>query len=191
VTVKAYDALGQLVTTVTNYTGSGVFDPELPDENLTRVTVYDGAGQQVATVELRGEPATAITTTYAYDRLGRVLTTTMPLTGTEVAISSWRYDGLGRVITETDALGRARRTDYDRFDRPITLTVNYVDGAFNPAVTDEDLRTVSAYDAAGNRLSVRAHPQVVVTAVKSSNPGSSPRMLGGVYRPCDRHFTGQ
>ena len=36
----------------------------------------------------------------------------------------------------------------------MTVTANYVDGAFNPSHTDEDLVTITSYDVAGNRVSV-------------------------------------
>ena len=72
------------------------------------------------------------------------------------------YDALGQVITQTDALTRRTVTQYDQLGRPLTVTVNYVDGVFSGGTPDEDLQTVTTYDAAGDRLSVR-DPKSITT----------------------------
>jgi RHS repeat-associated protein/CSLREA domain-containing protein len=166
VTLAGYDASGRPVTTTANFAGSGAFDPNFPDRNLTQITTYGAAGERAATTELRGGPAaggvTPITTTYGYDNLGRLITTTWPLTGTAVASTTVTYDALSRVVESVDPLGQKTRTEYDALDRPITATVNYKDGVFDFTRPDEDLVTVNAYDAAGNLTQVK-DPKGVVT----------------------------
>jgi RHS repeat-associated protein len=164
-TVTQYDNLGRAITVTQNFVGSGVFDPSAPDQNIQQVTLYDGAGNVSATIEYRGGPGLAtvpITTSYAYDRLGQTITTTTPLTGSEVAHTVLSYDGLGQVVTQTDALGRKTVTQYDELGRPLTVTANYVDGVFSGGTPDEDLQTVTTYNAAGERLKVR-DPKSVTT----------------------------
>jgi YD repeat-containing protein len=150
-TRTAYDPGGRPVRVTANYV-DGVFDPARPDEDLVQITVYGPA-------ELRGGPglgaAVWITTSYAYDNLGRLVGSTWPLTAGVVASSTTRYDALGRVVEQVDTLGRVTRTEHDALGRPVTVTANYVDGVFNPAAPDKDLVTVTAYDAAGNRVQVR------------------------------------
>jgi YD repeat-containing protein len=125
---------------------------------LIQITTFNAAGSRTAVTELRGGPGlgtTPITTTFAYDGLSRLITTTVPLTGTAVASTTVTYDGLGRVVDSLDPLGQVTRTQYDSLDRPITVTVNYKNGVFDPTKPDEDLLTVYTYDAAGNRVQVK------------------------------------
>jgi RHS repeat-associated protein len=161
-TYTQYDAAGRPVTVTSSYDGSGVAGVA---RNLVQVTVYGSAGERAATTERRVYPdgsTTWITTTYSYNNLGQLIQTTYPLTNGVVAITAQTYDPLGRVITTTDELGRKTYTQFDALGRPVTVTVNYVDGAFNPAKTDEDLITVTNYDAAGNRIAAK-DPNSVVT----------------------------
>ncbi len=145
--------------------GTGQFDANLPDRNLKQVTLYGPAGERAETRERRVQPdgsSTWITTSYAYDNLGRVITTTRALTSGVVASTTASYDALSQVVYSTDPLGHKTRTDYDALHRPVTVTVNYVDGAFDPAKPDEDLITVTTYDSAGNRVQVK-DPKGIVT----------------------------
>lgn len=189
-TISAYDALGQVVTstqfyisgldrknvtqyaanrpitTIANYAGTGLFDSNFPDRNLTQGITYGPSGEQQATTELRGGPGlgtTPITTTYSYDNLGRLLTTTWPLTSTTVASATVTYDALNRQVDQRDPLGHITRTQYDALSRPVTVTVDYQDGFFDPTKPDEDLMTVTHYDPLGNRTSV-TDPNGTVTA---------------------------
>jgi len=189
-TLTAYDALGQIVTstqfygsgldrknitqyaasrpitTIANYAGTGLFDPNFPDRNLTQGIIYGPAGERQATTELRGGPGlgtTPITTTYTYDNLGRLITTTWPLTNTSVASTTVTYDVLSRQVDQVDPLGHITRTQYDALSRPITVTINYQNGFFDPTKPDEDLVTVTQYDPLGNRTSL-TDPKGTVTA---------------------------
>ncbi|MCC6191225.1 MAG: hypothetical protein IT318_19560 [Anaerolineales bacterium] len=153
-TLTEYDAAGRPVTAWANYDGTGV---AAPDRNLVQVTVYDAFGRRAASAERRVDAAgtaTWITTTFGYNNLGQLLTTTWPLTSGVFATASQAYDALGRVVTQTDELGRLTVTGYDALGRPVTVTANYVDGVFDPDFPDEDLVTVTTYDSAGNRVLV-------------------------------------
>jgi|GEM_PF-1856171 len=161
-----YDAANRPVKVTANYTGAGAFNPNFPDQNLTQAIAYGPAGERQSTTELRGGPGlgtTPITTTYGYDNLGRLLTATWPLTGTSLTSATVTYDALSRVVDRLDPLGHVTRTQYDALSRPVTVTVNYQDGFFNPAKPDEDLITLTYYDAASNRTSV-TDPKGIVTA---------------------------
>ncbi len=160
-----YDSAGRPVTATTNYTGTGTFDGNLPDRNIIQTTAYGSAGERATTTEQRGGPGqttTLITTTYGYDNLGRLITTTWPLTGSVVASATVSYDALGRVVDSKDPLGHITRTEYDALGRPVTVTVNYVNGVYDAARPDEDLQTVTTYDVAGNRTQV-TDPNGIVT----------------------------
>jgi YD repeat-containing protein len=166
-TVTQYDAANRPVTVIANYTGAGSFDPSHPDQNLTRFSLYGPVGERQATVELRGGPglgaAILITTTYGYDNLGRLLTTTAPLTGASVAMTTRAYDGLDRVTDTTDPVSHTTHTDYDGLGRPITATTNYINGG--AADNQSNLRTVATYDAASNRVTV-TDPKLNATQFK-------------------------
>ena len=62
------------------------------------------------------------------------------------------YDPLGRVIDTVDPLTHTTHSDYDALGRPITVTMNYVSGG--PLDNQTNLRTVTQYDAASNRVKV-------------------------------------
>jgi RHS repeat-associated protein len=159
-----YDSAYRPITQTTNYTGAA-FNPNQPDRNIVSSVAYDALGNRLSQTEVRGGPGlttTNITTTFQYDSLYRVITTTIPLTGTAVASMTVSFDALGRVEYSIDPLGKRIRTQYDQLDRPITVTVNYVNGVFDAAKPDEDLSTVYTYDAAGNRTQMR-DPKGIVT----------------------------
>ena len=102
------------------------------------------------------------TTRSAYERLGRVISTTVPVSGT-LATRQYGYDALGRAVDAWDPLGCLTRTGYDGLDRPVTVTVNYQDGVYEPDWRDEDLSTSTQYDAVGNRVAVTGANGVVTT----------------------------
>ena len=161
-TYTEYDFAGRLVTVTSDYDGTGIAGVA---RNLMQVTVYGPAGERAATAERRAYSdgsTTWITTTLAYNNQGQLLQTTYPLTSGVVASSTLAYDPLGRITTTIDALGHKTYTQFDALGRPVTVTVNHVDGAFNPSHTDEDLVTISSYDGAGNRVNVQ-DPDSVVT----------------------------
>jgi len=126
-TFTQYDLLNRPISATMNYV-DGVFVSTQPDQDIVMVNGYNGAGDRVRQVEYRGGPGlttTAITTTYGFDLLSRQVTSTVPLTGTQVANLKVNYDGLGRAIDQVDALSHTVKTQFDLMDRPVTVTVNY------------------------------------------------------------------
>ncbi len=100
-----------------------------------------------------------------YDNLNRPITVTTnyvngvydPAKPDEDIVHVTHYDPAGNVIEQIEpsssgALDRVTRTWYDNLNRPITVTRNYVDGQYNPQRADEDLTTITTYDAAGNAI---------------------------------------
>ncbi len=72
------------------------------------------------------------------------------------------YDANGNVLTTTEFAGisgleRKTVTAYDALNRPVTVTTNYVNGVFDPAHPDEDIPSLTGYDASGNVVT-GAHP---------------------------------
>jgi len=57
------------------------------------------------------------TTSYTYDALGHVLTTTVPIDASNNAVTTNTFDAFGNVITTTDALGNTSYYYYDVLDR--------------------------------------------------------------------------
>jgi YD repeat-containing protein len=163
VTVNGYDALGRVVTVTANYE-DGVYEADEPDRDTVSLTTYDSQGRVSQRVQVAG---TNITTTYAYDTLGRLVTTTNALEGTSVThydavgrrsetidaegnATTYSYDGAGRLITTTNALTGTTATTYDALGR-------------RTATTDPLGNTsVYTYDAAG-RLAAQADPLGNVT----------------------------
>lgn len=103
----AYDFRGNLTTltawSATTSTGAGS-----GTASITRF-VYDQRGQLLQTIDPRGEATTGdpndYRTTYTYDGLGRVLTTTQWLSGTASRTTTVAYDDANRRITTTAANG--------------------------------------------------------------------------------------
>ena len=81
---------------------------------------------------------TARTTTYAYDSMDRLTTTTDPL-GFQTILG---YDSDGNEVTSKDPLGRVTTTQYDEMDRPTVV----IDPMGNAVTT--------TYDADGEKLTV-------------------------------------
>lgn len=77
-------------------------------------------------------------------------------------MTGFGYDAVGNQTTLTDALSRVTRTWYDALDRPITVVANFEDGVFDPSAPDEDLTTLSVYDAVGNLTQI-TDPQSQIT----------------------------
>lgn len=141
--------------------------------NLTSSSVYDAFGRAVQSTDARGN-----TTQYRYDKLGRLLVTTDPLSQSRKS----SYDAFGRVLTQTDALAQTTTYSYDGPSRTLTArnplgietktswnrygqTVSITDGRLNTTTyeydTDGQLKTTTpaaggatrtAYDNAGRVL---------------------------------------
>jgi YD repeat-containing protein len=68
-------------------------------------------------------------------------------------ITTYDYDDLNRVVTTTNALSGQTITTYDDLGRLTRVIENYADGEYS-GVPDEDVITRYVYDAAGNRTAV-------------------------------------
>lgn len=162
-TLTEYDALNRPVTVTENYSGTGAFNPAYPDWNIKAVTTYDVAGNVTATTQYVGS-ALARTTLIEYDVLNRPMTVTANYvpgqSGSDKNIKTVTgYDANGNVVTTTEFYGTAAArmavTQYDALNRPVTVTSNYTGtGNFNPAFPDRNLKQVTAYNAAGQVVSV-------------------------------------
>ncbi len=168
VTRNQYDAAGRLITTTVNFI-DGVFSAANPDQDLITSYEYDTDGRLIKTIERRG--AETRTTLTEYGDLGRVMTSTVNHTGNGIyssadpdanIVTEYAYDAAGNVTDTTDTLGRKTHTEYDALNRPITVTVNYVDGVFNSLYPDEDVQTVYVYDAVGNQSQI-TNPKSQIT----------------------------
>ncbi len=95
---------------------------------------YDPLGNLVATHVVR-ENGDAVTTTLAYDLLGRRTAMDDPDVGTW----SYAYDALGRVLSQTDAKAQAVTMTYDALGRMVTRA-------------DADSATTWAYDTADHGI---------------------------------------
>ncbi|MEK6762395.1 MAG: LamG-like jellyroll fold domain-containing protein [Nitrospirota bacterium] len=168
VTTMTYDAKGNLLTSTEQAiaaTTSFVYEPVF--NQVTRIT--DPKGNQTnITYDVKGNPLTITdadnkvtrffynvqglltetrdalypanpATTFTYDVLGRLLTTTDPLNRT----TTLTYDSAGNVATSTDALTRVTSFQYDQKNRLKQVT--------DPATGV----TVYTYDGNGNLLTVK------------------------------------
>ena len=135
-----YDVRGQLLTQTrwdtVDASGNGV---TTAGTEIT-VTTYDASGRLVQSGMRRGDRIES--TSYAYDGLGRLLSSTDP-TG---AVTSYLYLDGGHSIQVTQADGRVSTRAYDSAGRLISTIESAVDGS----VTARRSRVV--YDAAGNTI---------------------------------------
>ena len=180
---RSYDGEGRL-STVTDAAG-----------NVTTYA-YLANTQLVASVSraLVGTPSKTLTTSYTYDSLGRVLTsseaTTSPLTTT------YAYTSLGHIERQTDAMGRVQKFLHDALGRVvdhvrvgdgsdfIRNTAEYVDSGLANSrthVSQIDGNQVSSagavtrthFDFAGRRFLVH-YPGADLSATPSVSPSLSP-----------------
>ncbi len=131
---------------------------------------YDARGNQTASIDELGNR-----TTYTYNALDQMVSMTEadpdgagPLTA---STTTYQYDGLGNMTTATNADGVATVTTYCPLGvRQTSVTQNYVDGTYNSAYTDEDVKTIYGYDA-GLRLTSVTDPLGVVTHYQYDDVG--------------------
>lgn len=108
--------------------------------NLVTMHEYDALGRVVKITEGVGTAAARVTA-YAYDKAGRVLSTTVDPQGLALK-TSYVYDGPGNVVARTDANGATARYVYDHAER-LTHTIDAVGGV-----------QVTSYDADGRVAAV-------------------------------------
>jgi len=160
ITQYAYDAVGRVITTTLNT------DPATlgarSDTNRTSAVSYDPTSGQV----LGDRDALGRWTSYVYDGLGRLTTTTencRDTSGNPMAqgcapfdaanapdrnvSSQTRYDVLGRAFETVDPLGHVTHTTYDGLGQEVAIAYNYVPGT--PATSDTNITSRASYDALG------------------------------------------
>ncbi len=129
-----YDFANRPSLTIQNFSGTGVYDPAYPDQNIRTEYFYDANGNVIATQDTLG----VITRTY-YDELNRPVTVVQNLTGQDISVdtppgrgssSNIRtdtvYDANGNVIATIDPRNVITRTYYDALNRPTSVVQNLV-----------------------------------------------------------------
>ncbi len=167
-TTTEYDALNRPARTWRN-TLAGYPQNYQDTYNLITAYGYDAVGNQVWVTDTLG----SLTIT-EYDTLNRPVTVTTnfvdgvfnPASPDEDLIQVTVYDDAGRVARTIDPAGRVTAYAYDAAGRPVTVTTNFVDGTFDPAHPDEDLRQVTVYDPATGRVTARL--QVAETTIPTA-----------------------
>jgi YD repeat-containing protein len=140
-----YDAAGRRVLTITNDV-DGLYDPDIPDEDLNAMTAYDKAGQVVATLDARGTK-----TAFTYDHAGRRQTVTQ---AADTSLETTHY-------TCYDKLGRVLRQISNWVDNGTSPDARNLQGdwLFAPELhglyADQNLITEYIYDRAGRRIEQR------------------------------------
>lgn len=174
-----YDLANRPVTVVQNLSGQTIeaFSPPLrgsglTDENIRTDTIYDDAGNAIATID----PAEIITRTY-YDEANRPKLVIQNWVGADLygnistapsfnsAIpdqnvrTEYFYDLNGNLIALKDTVGVITRTYYDALNRPITV-VQHLSGQDISVETppsrgvNSNIRTDTYYDLNGNVIAV-------------------------------------
>jgi RHS repeat-associated protein len=172
-TSRTFDGLGRVITesvaaavTTRSYDGQGREKEIVDAEGLSTVSTHDLAGRLLAeTVDPGGA---ALETSHAYDRLGRLVSTTAPGSST----TTTAYDRPGRVTSTTEASASTSFT-YDRAGNQTsavapdgTVTATVVDAlnrativvandVTSPTEPTEDVTTTTYYDAAGQTVAVK------------------------------------
>jgi len=147
-TASCYDGQGRVVKAIVNPSvGSpcGSYTPSAQsDLDLITLTTYDGMGNRLSVTDPNGKQ-----TSYAYDDVDRLEIETDPLSH----VTGFGYDRNDNRISATDAEGVVTSFEYDALGRLTAVVENYRPG-FTPN-HEINVRTEYAYDAAGNRRTIR------------------------------------
>ncbi|HMO59686.1 MAG TPA: hypothetical protein PKC19_20215, partial [Roseiflexaceae bacterium] len=140
VTRQVFDGVGRTITTIQNY-DDGIFDSGAPDTDVTTTMAYDALGRTVVMTD-----ATGIATTMAYDGLGF----TSVITDAVGRATRQGADGTGALRWAESPDGIFTVMFVDGLGRVVTTIANYEDGEVTETDgTDRDLMTHSVFDAAG------------------------------------------
>jgi YD repeat-containing protein len=182
-----YDLANRPVTVVQNLTGQTIETASPPargsgitDENIRTDTVYDDAGNVIATID----PANIYTRTY-YDEANRPKLIVQNWSGSDLyggittapayspalpdqnVRTEYFYDLGGNVIAVKDTLGVITRTYYDAMNRPVSVVQNLsgqdVSVETPPSRgSNSNIRTDTYYDLNGNMIAM-VDPKGVIT----------------------------
>ncbi|WP_424920067.1 LamG-like jellyroll fold domain-containing protein [Streptomyces sp. wa1064] len=165
------DSSGKKLTITTEFDASG--NPErdtLSDGTSTHITTrsFDQRGLLQAEVSPRGNAGgvakSDYTTSYQYDALGRLVTSTSPpvrveaknvLPATLRPQTATGYNAFGEPTETRDARGAITRTQFDKLGRATTVTMPSYTPPGGTVITDATIRTT--YDAAG-RIATTSDP---------------------------------
>lgn len=163
-TFYTYTSFGQTETVTTAYGTPGA---------LTTINGYDTLGRLVDITDEQG-----IVTHNEYDAAGQLLKTTRNYVPSRPQndedkynlVTEYRYDLRSNQIAVINTYGMITRTYYDLTNRPVTvvqnLTGQIIEATSPPArgsgITDENIRTDTIYDKAGNAIATY-DPQNIIT----------------------------
>ncbi|MCC6192206.1 MAG: hypothetical protein IT318_24510 [Anaerolineales bacterium] len=169
VTLTEYDPNNRAIAITTTTSAGAVQD-------LTRMR-YDANGSVISTTVHAQALSLAQTTVTGYDALNRPVTTTTNYVDGVFDVGApdkdvttvTTYDAVGNATAVASfygtALARTSTTGYDPLNRPVTTTTNYVDGVFDANEPDEDVLSLTRYDANGNVISTTAYANIPALAV--------------------------
>jgi RHS repeat-associated protein len=148
-TVRTLDALNRVLST--SIRPERVPDGQAPTVQTLTSQTYDLIGNITSSTD-----AEQRVTLFEYDRLNRLLTTTLPKpTATGAApVNRTRYDQAGNRSASVDPLGRITTYSYDRLNRLLTTTLPDPDGLQGPLPAPT---STSVYDLAGRVVGSTDH----------------------------------
>lgn len=198
-TVYQYDGLNRVTsvkdaasqqTTVTTYQDSSLQTQVTALNGVTTISTSDASGRVISVARSHPDTGALGTTTYTYDKLGRLTSTTLP-TG---EVSYIVYDTLGRKVGEVDASGALVEHQYNG-NNQLTRTVGYgsllASAALQTLASNVATQTVTALSAirpTANSVLDRSQwslydkaGQLVMT-VTASTDGLDPTSLRGAVQ---------
>ncbi len=152
-TVNTYDNADRLIAVTQNYTSTSSQQNYLDTFNLVTRHAYDGFGRPTLVTDTLGR-----VTRNGYDGAGRLVSATVNYSPTlaQNYLNQWNlvtrygYDAIGNQVLVTDTLNRVTKTEYDKLNRPVTVTLNYSPSLPLNHLGTYNIRTVTGYDAVGN-----------------------------------------
>jgi YD repeat-containing protein len=163
-----YDALGRMVSSTdangnvsrTEYNGNGNIATEIHADGGKVINTYDAFGNRLTSARTRGFSYPDIVTTYTYDKLSQLTSSSTASvdvfhavdqqdgggmdarsTGTRVLTERYEYDQAGRRTKSTNAANQSTRMEYDQAGNVIRI----IDPLLRP--------TLMSYDSFGHKLS--------------------------------------
>jgi RHS repeat-associated protein len=162
VTSYTYDTRGNLLSqtdangsiTRFEYDARGNVVRKIDAAGNATTSTYDGNGNRLTDTTTRTLPGgqQTLTTTFAYDRLGRLVSIVQP----DGSGTATVYNAIGQVAEAVDPLGRHTRFTYDELGRQTVTT--YPDGTSDFRVYDAEGRLLAATDRGGRVITYLYDP---------------------------------